>query len=114
MVEEGEKGGGEGLGEAAGSARGRGAAAAGRRRGEAGDTIPHHDGEKAVKAGGSRHVNDGVELGKVGIAVQMDDGGERLEGGRLDLHEMVASHLQQLHQLLQQAGVEQALQRVNF
>ncbi len=36
-----------------------------------------------MEAGRSRHVDDGVELGEVGIPVQVDDGGEGLEGGRL-------------------------------
>ncbi len=36
-----------------------------------------------MEAGRARHVDDGVELGEVGIPVQVDDGGERLEGGRL-------------------------------
>ncbi len=36
-----------------------------------------------MEAGRARHVDDGVELGKVGIPVQVDDRGEGLEGGRL-------------------------------
>ena len=106
MVEEGEEGRGQRLGEAAGGCCGGGAS---RGRGEARDTVPHHDGQEAVEAGRPRHVNDGVELGKVGVAVQVDDGGEGLEGGRLDLHQVVPLHLQQLHQLLQQTRVQQTL-----
>ena len=46
------------------------------------------------------------------VPVEVDDGGEGLEGGGLDLHEVVAAHLQHVHQLLKQAGVEQGLDRV--
>lgn len=110
MVEKGKERGGERLGKAAGggSAGGTTAAAAGG-RGEAGDAVPHHDGQKAVEAGRSCHVNDGVELGEVGIAVQVDDGGEGLKGRCLDLHQVLALHLQQLYQLLQQAGIQEPL-----
>ncbi len=36
-----------------------------------------------MEAGRPRHIDDGVELGEVGIPVQVDDGGEGLERGRL-------------------------------
>ncbi len=83
MVEEGEEGGGQGLREAAAAAAATAAVAVGGGGGETGDAVAHHDGEEAVEAGRSRHVDDGVELGEVGIPVQVDDRGEGLEGGRL-------------------------------
>lgn len=82
MVEKGEESGDEGLREAGGG------------RGEARNEVAHHDGQEAVKARRPRHVNDGVELGEVGVAVQVDDEGERLGGHRLDLHQMLALPLQ--------------------
>jgi hypothetical protein len=83
MVQKGEEGGGQGLREAAAAAAATAAAAAVVGGGETGDAVAHHDGEEAVEAGRSRHVDDGVELGEVGIPVQVDDRGEGLERGRL-------------------------------
>ena len=79
--------------------------------GQRSDAVSDHDGQEAVVGGGPRHVDDRVEFEKVWIPVQVDDRGERLEGRRLDLHQVVAPHLQDVHQLLQQAGVKEGLDK---
>jgi len=65
-----------------------------------------------VVGGRARHVYDRVQLGEVRVPVEVDDGGEGLKGGGLDLHEVLALHLQHVHKLLQQARVEERLDRV--
>lgn len=46
-------------------------------------------------------------LGQAGIPLQVNDGGEGAQCSRLDLHQVLFRHLQNLHQLLQQARVQQ-------
>ena len=65
-----------------------------------------------MKVGRPRRVYDRVELGIVGVTVQVDDGGEGLQHGGLDLHEVLALHLEHVDQLLQQARVQQALENL--
>ena len=75
VVQEGEEGGGERLGE------GGGRRAVGRR--QADDAVANHHGQEPVEVGGPRDVDDCVELGEVWVPVQVDDRGQGLQGSRL-------------------------------
>ena len=75
--------------------------------GQRSDAAPHQNRQKAVVQGRSSHIDDRVQLDKVGIAVQVDDGRQRSKGRSSNFHQLRFGQFQNVHQFFQQTCIVQ-------